>query len=151
MPTEHLTTLAIVKNASYAVVFASALQYVGINPESIGIYATLMFIDIVTGIVRTGIIKGWRSVTSKELTFGVIKKALALTSIFTVGLAGKGVGFDMSATVQGFVNVAILGETYSVLGNIYSARTRSVKVEFDAVSWAIGRIRTLLDKIISTR
>lgn len=142
--TGELTAWATLKNASYIAAFVASVRYIGFNPEALAIYTLLMLVDVATGVVRTYVISGGQAITSDALKFGVLKKVLALIALFTIGIAAQGVGFDLHKFVHGIVVVFILGEAYSILGNIHSARTGSKKVEFDAVEYALGRVGALL-------
>lgn len=141
-------TVSAFKNLSYVVAFVASLEWLGLNPQEISIFATLMVIDVFTGIARAAVVEGGRSVRSAILKRGILAKLLVLTALFSVALAGKGVGFDMTDLVQSAVSVLILGELYSILGNIYSVRSGKQKVEFDAVAFLFARVRDLLEKAL---
>lgn len=145
--TSSLGIWALIKNSTYFIAFTWSVTSLGFEPGALGIYATLMITDVITGVTKSYVLLGGQSVTSKLAKDGVLKKILALVGLFSVGLAGQGVGFNMSNFVQGAVTVFILAECYSILGNIHSARTGNVKVEFDAVAWLLGKIGELLNKV----
>lgn len=145
---ENLTIFSILKNTSYLAAFVVSLNWIGFNPQSLGIFAILMVIDVITGVVRVRRCEGEKSITSHNGKVGVMKKLLGMTALFTIGLTGKGVGFDMSAMVQASVTVLILAESYSILGNIHSYTTGKPKVEFDAISFILNSFRKLLDRYI---
>lgn len=142
------TFWAFAKNTSYVLAFIASIEWLGFDPQSLGIYAALMIIDVITGVLRAGMVDGCRSVTSANGKRGVLSKILALSGLFAVGLMGKGVGFDVAGIMQGVVTVFILAETYSILGNVYSARTGKPKLEFDAIAWLTLQIRELLLKFV---
>lgn len=148
MINEPLSTVAIIKNFSYVLAFVGSLEWLGLNPQSVTIFATLMVIDVITGVTRAAIVEGGQSVRSAILKRGILAKLLVLTALFSVALTGKGVGFDISTLVQSAVNVLILGELYSILGNIYSVRSGKHKVEFDAVAFLLARVRELIEKAL---
>lgn len=148
MAHETISLAAFFKNLSYVVVFVTSAEWLGINPEALTIFAGLMVIDVVTGTTRAYIVAGGHSVKSAVLKRGILAKLLLLASLFSVALAGKGVGFDISTLVQAAVNVLILGELYSILGNVHSVRTGNQKVEFDAVAFLLARVRELINKAL---
>lgn len=140
------TPIAALKNATYIAAFFSAAVWLGFEPQSIGIFIALMTLDVVFGTIRAGIVDGGRSIRSALLSRGIIAKLLLLGVPVTCALALKGVGYSPQLLAQGVVNVLILSEAYSVLGNIHSALTRTPKNEFDAVAYVLSLIKTLLDK-----
>lgn len=146
---EHLVTLTAIKNSTYVLVFAVTMEYLGFNPHSMGILIALMTVDVITGIVRACVQEGCHTVRSSIGVRGVLAKILLLTALFSVGIAGKGVGFEMNSIVQGAVNILIIAELYSILGNIHSARTGKKKNEFDAVAFILKQIKNLLTKYLS--
>ncbi len=141
----QLTTL---KNLSYLGVFFVTTEYLGFNPEALSVLIVLMSVDVATGVIRACAQEGCRSIKSSIGMRGVLAKILVLTGLFCVALAGKGVGFDMNGLVQGAVNIFILSELYSVLGNIHSARTGKKKNEFDAVAYMLNSVKDLLRKYV---
>jgi len=143
---DSISTMALFKNLSYVVAFVASLEWIGLNPQAMAVFSILMLVDIATGVTRAAIVSGGRSVRSAVLKKGVVAKLLILTAIFSVALAGKGIGFDMAVLAQAAVNVLILGELYSILGNVHSVRTGNKKIEFDAVAFILSRVRELLEK-----
>jgi hypothetical protein len=136
------------KNLSYIGGFFFAVEFLGFNPQSIVILALLMLTDIVTGVTRVWINEGGREIRSSALKKGLTAKALLSSGVFAIALTSKGVGFDFQSIASGGIMVLMLGECYSILGNIHSARTGEPKVEFDALAVIIKRIKRLLDKIV---
>jgi len=148
MANEPLSTIALIKNFSYVVTFIASMEWLGLNHQAVTIFSVLMLIDVVTGILRAALVHGGQSVRSSILKRGILAKLLVLTALFSVALAGKGLGFDMSSLVQAAVNVLILGELYSILGNVHSVRTGNQKVEFDAVAFLLDRVKELINKAL---
>lgn len=136
------------KNMTYVVAFVSSVEYLGFKPESLTIFTVLMLIDVFTGVMSSYMREGGRSVRSSTLKKGIASKILLLTLLFSIGLAGRGTGYDLSAFVQASVTVLILGELFSIIGNIHSSRTGQPKVEFDAVEWILRRFRIIIDNVI---
>ncbi len=148
MQPESMSTIAMIKNFSYVLAFIASVEWLGLNPLAVTIFSGLMIIDVVTGVTRAILVTGGHSVRSAVLKRGIVAKLLVLTALFSVALAGKGIGFEMGTLVQASVNVLILGELYSILGNIHSVRTGNQKVEFDAVSFLLDSVRGLLSKVM---
>lgn len=144
MTVEQITFWALVKNGSYLLAFVASVQYFGFHPEALFIYTILMLLDLATGVIRIAKVESGKAVTSTKARDGLMKKALLLVALFTIGLTGKGVGFDTSILLQASVNVLILSEAYSILGNIHSTFTGRPKDEYDAVSFILGRLRDML-------
>lgn len=146
--TESISAYSFFKNLSYVATFIASAEWLGLNHEALLVFAALMLIDIATGVIRVAVVDGGKAVLSSALKRGITSKFLVLTAIFSVAITGKGVGFEMDGLIQAAVNVLILGELYSILGNIHSARTGSKKVEFDAVAFILGKVREMLEKVV---
>lgn len=130
-----------VKNLTYI-----AAAFLGLNPLSYYILGIFMILDTFTGVVRSGVIHGWRSVTSHAASIGVLSKCTVILVPLLLALAGKGIGFDLSFIAKSALNILILAELYSILSNIQSIRVKQDVEEFDAVNYVLGWIRTLLEK-----
>lgn len=144
MTSSEVITWALIKNSTYVLAYFITIQYLGFNPETLAIYSVLMVLDVFTGVVRSAMVKGWTSVKSSLGIRGMLKKILVLTGIFSVALTAKGVGFDITMFVQSTLNVFILAEAYSILGNIHSAITKKPKSEFDAVTYLLNKVEVAL-------
>jgi hypothetical protein len=119
----------------------------GFDPQSIVILGGLMGIDLITGTMRVLMNEGGKNFRSSRWRNGIAAKFLAISGLFAIAITSKGIGFDMQQIAQGAVVVLMLGELYSILGNVHSARTGKPKVEFDAVSVLLQKVRGLLDKL----
>lgn len=124
---------------------AWALVYTGIPAEPAAILAVLMCVDFVAGISRAHALG--ESVTSHRMKVGAITKCGVLTVPLVMALTAKGLGSDFTWLVQWTVSVFILSETYSIIANIYAARTGILLPEFDAVSAVLKKVRSLIDVI----
>lgn len=144
----HLAHVAWLKNLSYIGMFFVTAEYFGFSTESTAIFVALMTIDVFTGVTRAAIVEGGSSVRSAVWTRGVLAKLLLMTALFSMAIASKGVGIDGAPFANGAINVLILSELYSILGNIHSIRTRKPKAEFDSVAWLLAHVRSLLEKTI---
>ncbi len=146
--TVTLTGIAAFKNLSYVVAFIAASQWLGFNPLALSVLGFLMVMDVMTGVTRAYYVTGGQSIRSSIFKRGIIAKMLLISALISTALAGKGVGFEVHQLAQGFVSVLILGELYSILGNIHSIRSGTVKVEFDAVAWLLEKVKEMLTKIL---
>ena len=124
---------------------AWALVYTGLPAEPAAILAVLMCVDFVAGISRAHALG--ESVTSHRMKVGAITKCGVLTVPLVMALTAKGLGSDFTWLVQWTVSVFILSETYSIIANIYAARTGILLPEFDAVSAVLKKVRSLIDVI----
>ena len=122
---------------------AWALVYTGLPAEPAAILAVLMCVDFVAGISRAHALG--ESVTSHRMKVGAITKCGVLTVPLVMALTAKGLGSDFTWLVQWTVSVFILSETYSIIANIYAARTGILLPEFDAVSAVLKKVRSLID------
>ena len=145
---QTLTPLAILKNLTYVVAFLSAISWLGFEPQSVSIFIVLMTLDVIFGTIRAGVVDGCSRIKSAVLSKGILAKMLLLGVPVTCALGLKGVGFSPDLLAQAVVNVLILSETYSVLGNIHSAMYKVPKNEFDAVQWILRFIKKLLDRAL---
>ncbi len=148
MISETATTTAVVKNAGYVILFMLSAEYLGLTPTSLVILSTLIVADVVTGILKSGTIFGWVSIKSSILQRGLIAKCLLMVAPLSLALAGKGVGISSSVLAQSVLNLLILSETYSIIGNIIAVRTGEDKVEFDAVAFVLSKVKEALKRVI---
>ena len=144
----QISTWAAIKNSSYVAAFVVSARYLNLAPESIGMLTILIVVDIITGIVKSGVLHGWRTIRSSRLAAGTLSKMLLLLIPVTLAVAGKGVAIDMTSLAQGSITVLILSQLYSVIGNIHAVQTKSEKNEFDAVSFILRSIRELLERFM---
>lgn len=143
---EPITPSVIAKNLAYI-----PAMYLGLSIENYGILATLMFLDLITGIVRSGIIHGWRSVTSRIATIGILTKMTMILIPLVIALAAKGVGMNLLVVAQMALGTMILSEAYSVLGNIQAIRIRKDIKEFDAINLLLTKVRSILEQALKAK
>lgn len=141
--TAKATIVTIAKNLTYF----SAI-FISLNPESYGILGFLMLVDTITGVIRSGIVHGWRSVTSHMLTVGVLAKCTLILVPLLIALAGHGVGLNLAFVAKSALNILILAELYSTLSNIQAIRLRKDIPEFDAVNYTLLKLRELLERTV---
>lgn len=137
-----------VKNSSYLITFMAGVAYLNIVPESVAVLSAFIIFDMITGMLKSGFLHGPTSIKSSVWERGLVAKGLVIFIPFGIALAGKGINVDLSTLAQSTINVFILSELYSIVGNIYAIKTGTEKVEFDAVAWAIGQVKDVLKKFI---
>jgi Bacteriophage holin family len=130
-------------------VWAKNLGYIlaailGVKYDALFAFGALMIMDVVTGVIASASVNGWRSVTSRRLAFGVLSKLCLLLIPLAVALAALIVGQDMSFLVTSAISILAVSEAYSITGNVYTIKTGKRVPEFDAVSIILSRIREVL-------
>lgn len=124
---------------------AWALMYTGLPAEPAAILAVLMCVDFIAGVSRAHVLG--EPVTSHRMKVGAVTKCGVMTVPLVMALTAKGLGADFNWLVSWTVSVFILSETYSIIANIYAARTGVILPEFDAVSAVLKKVRSLIDVI----
>ena len=137
-----LTTWAVIKNVLYVPAF-----FLGMSMHSFSILFVFIMLDMMTGIWRVYVIQGGEAIKSRHAINGLVSKMLFIVIPLIIAYTGKGMGVDLTALATGCLGLLIASTGYSVIGNIYTIRTGSVVVEFDAVRFILVRIRDLLDKL----
>jgi len=139
----EITLAAILKHFGYVLA-----AFVSIGPESYSVLALMMVLDTITGVLRVGVIHGWKHITSHEATMGIIKKGTAISVPLLIAIAGHGVGLELVEVAKWTLRVLILSELYSIISNMQSIRLGRDVAEFDAVSFILSKIRDYLEKTI---
>lgn len=122
------------------------LTDIGVNVKFLGVFLLLWTVDIISGVLKSIIVKDAKNPTSRTgvqrvaskfvmLMFPVV--AAAIYSIFTD---------DAIKMLNWGLMILALHEGYSALGNFYSIRTGKNLTEFDAVSYSI---KTMADWVRS--
>ena len=115
------------------------LTYAGINKEVFAIFAVLVVIDFITGIGKAYILK--QSITSNKAKYGVLSKFSLIFLPVVMALAAKGVGANATTFFTWGMNLLIMSELYSIIGNIYSIRNGKELPEWDVVALLGRKIR----------
>jgi phage-related holin len=118
------------------------LLFAGLNSEAFYILSVLLIIDFMTGIWKAHALE--QNVTSNKMKYGVISKLSLLIIPIAIGLGVRALGQSASQLLLISINILILSEMYSIIGNIYSARTGQELPEFDALSMIAKSIRKRL-------
>ena len=141
---DTITVMKIVGNCVMAWA-AWVITYTGLPVEPATILAVLMAVDFAVGIGRARAIG--EHVTSQKMKTGAISKCGVMLVPLVLALAAKGVGADLQWIVSWVVSLFILSETYSILANIYTIRTKQEIPEWDAMSVVLRKVRSLLERM----
>ncbi len=145
------SAIIAIKNSSYVLAFIAGATYLGLSHESIVVLSILILLDIITGVAKAGVVKGWRTITSSRLAAGVLAKSLLVLVPIILAMGGKGIGVDLTIMAQGALTVLILSELYSVIGNIHAVQSKKEKNEFDAMSIVVFWVREVLENTLKTK
>jgi len=140
---EAYTTWMIIYNTLLAG-FAMFLTYLGLNKEAFTLFAALLFIDYLTGVGKAGVLG--QSITSNKMKYGIASKMVLLFIPIVLAIGAKIIKHDAEDILFVGINILVLSEVYSIIGNIYSMRTKEELPEIDAVA-AIGKF--IRDKLIA--
>lgn len=138
---ETTTAIKIVWNF-FIVLFSGVLSYLEISQEPFTLFAILLIIDYLTGVMKAKVLG--ISITSNKMKYGVISKLSLLLIPITIAIGAKAVGADSHHILLAGMYILIFSEVYSIIGNIYSIRTKEELPEYDAVSVIGKKIRTFL-------
>jgi phage-related holin len=123
------------------------LNYLGIKHETWWILTVLMIIDTLTGIIyrlRIGV-----KPNSNSFKQGVTNKFIGLILVPTIALTLKPFDMDISLTVNVVLNMLILGEGFSIIGNLEAAVNKKKKVEYDALTAILSFIKSKIGDAFS--
>lgn len=142
---QETTTITVsMKHFGYILAFL-----LGLDIHSYAILAVFMAIDLILGTARSGVVHGWRSVKSYKFIAGITSKLLVLCVPLLLVWAGKGAGLDLLFLAQGALAMLVLGEAYSILGNINSIRLGKDIAEFDVISSILYSVQKVLEKLLT--
>jgi phage-related holin len=127
--------------------------YLQIDKDLALILVCLILTDMVVGVVKSVSLSG----LSFSIDFfwkGLLKKAMLLIIIITLGLVGKALGFeDFKLLVQVVIKIMIINEALSVINGIRSVYDKKIYKNNDIISLLISKIQNyfngLLDKLLS--
>ncbi len=128
----------------FTVCLGSIMSYLGINGEAFFLFALLLLIDYVTGVLKAKTM-GYK-ITSNRMKYGIISKMSLLLVPLILAIGAKALEADFRFVLMVGINILVLSEVYSIIGNIYSIRTKDELPEYDAVAMIGKRIRRVLMK-----
>jgi len=146
MITESIATSFYVKTIFnfFTICLGGALTYLGLSGESFLLFSILLFIDYITGIAKAYRIG--QTITSNRMKYGMLSKLSLLIIPLVLAIGAKAVGADFTTVLMVGINILVLSEVYSIIGNIYSIRTKDELPEYDVVAMIGKRIRNVLLK-----
>lgn len=140
---ETTTFIKIIWN-SFVILFSGILAYLEISQEPFTLFALLLIIDYITGLAKAKTLG--HSITSNKMKYGLISKLSLIIVPLVVAMGAKALGADSHYVLTSGMYILILSEVYSIIGNVYSARTREEFPEYDALAMIGKQIRNLLIK-----
>ena len=140
---ETTTFIKIIWN-SFVVLFSGILAYLEISQEPFTLFALLLIIDYITGLAKAKTLG--HSITSNKMKYGLISKLSLIIVPLVVAMGAKALGADSHYVLTSGMYILILSEVYSIIGNIYSARTKEEFPEYDALAMIGKQIRNILIK-----
>lgn len=120
----------------------------GINETSVVVLTVFIFLDVVTGIISAIRIGGWHKLSSRTMSFGIVFKMLLLLIPFLLVWTGEGIGVDMMKLAVWSMNLLIISEALSILGNIQEIKSGVETKEIDAVNLMFKKIRSIFLQIL---
>ncbi len=130
--------------ATVAGAISWVLTYSGLDQEAFAIFGALIAVDFVTGISKARALG--QSITSNRARYGILSKASLLILPLVIALGAKGIGQDAGPLFAWMINLLIVSEVYSILGNIYAVRTRKELPEWDVISLMGQKIRDMFER-----
>ena len=128
----------------FTVYLGGTLAYLGLSEESLFLFSILLVIDYATGVVKARMLG--HCITSNKMKYGITSKLSLLLIPIVLAVGAKAVGADFGMALSVGLNILVLSEIYSIIGNIYSIRTKEELPEYDVVSMLGKRIRNILMK-----
>ena len=138
---ETTTFIKIIWN-SFVVLFSGILAYLEISQEPFTLFALLLIIDYITGLAKAKTLG--HSITSNKMKYGLISKLSLIIVPLVVAMGAKALGADSHYVLTSGMYILILSEVYSIIGNIYSTRTKQEFPEYDALATIGKYIRNFL-------
>lgn len=138
------TTMKIIFNF-FTFCLGGLMAYLGINGEAFFMLAILLMIDYITGIMKARTLG--HCITSNKMKYGVISKMSLLFIPIILAIGAKAVGADFKSILTVGINILVISEIYSVIGNVYSIRTKNELPEYDAVAMIGHKLRSILIKL----
>ena len=138
---EATTTIKIIWN-TLVLIFSSLLAYLEISQEPFTLFAILLMLDYITGLMKAKTLN--ISITSNKMKYGILSKLSLLIIPIVIAIGAKAVGADSHYVLLSGMYILIMSEVYSIIGNIYSTRTKEELPEYDAVAMIGKKIRDFL-------
>ena len=138
--TTTLTAKILFNTGAFAI--ASVLSYLSINSEVFFLFSLLLLIDYITGVLKARCLE--QAITSNKMKYGIISKMSLIFVPIVLAIGAKALDTDFSEVLLVGINILVISEVYSVIGNIYSMRTKLELPEYDAIAIIGKKIRNFL-------
>lgn len=112
--------------------------------QSVAILSVFLVLDVITGIISSVRVYGTGKLNSKTFSFGILFKFLILFIPIIVVWTGKGIGLDLLMFAVWAINMLIVSEALSIIGNISTIKTGEPVKEIDAVNIILGKFKKIL-------
>jgi len=119
------------------------MVYLGIDSEVFTIFGFLILIDFVTGVYKAKTIG--EHISSHRAKYGIISKLSLVFVPLVLALGAKALGQDSKNLLFVGLNLLVISEVYSIIGNIYTIRTTKELPEWDVIALIGKRIRNMFD------
>lgn len=139
---QEVSVMAKVWFNSCTVVLSAILVYLGLDSEVFSLFALLLLLDYISGIAKAKVLGV--AITSNRMKYGLISKISLIIMPITLAIGAKAAGADFTHVLAVSMNILIVSEVYSVIGNVYAIRTREELPEYDVVASLGKKIRTVL-------
>jgi toxin secretion/phage lysis holin len=99
----------------------------------------LVLIDYVTGILKARSLK--QSITSHKMKYGILSKMSLIVLPIALALAAKISDENTTVFFNWMINLLVVSEAYSIVGNVYAIRTAKELPEWDVIALLGRKIR----------
>ena len=138
---EAFVSLKLLYNL-FIVLVASMLSFLGLNAETFALFSVLLLLDFITGVGKAKALG--HNITSDKMKYGIISKMSLVVIPLVLGITAKAMHMQSENILFIGMNILILSEAYSIIGNVYAIRTKDELPEYDALSLLGRKIRTML-------
>ena len=123
--------------------------FLNIDTDIVKILTILMFIDTISGIIKSFIIS--ENFSFKLLFFGLCSKILVLLIPMTLALVGKGISktYDFTPILDCVLRILVVSEGLSIITNFYVIKTKKTIKNFDIISMLLSTLRRGMLAIIN--
>lgn len=120
--------------------------FLNIPIDAVKILVAMLLLDTILGLIKS--IKLKHKLTFKKLLWGMVSKMALLLFPMVLALMGKGLNYDLTSFPLIIMDLLIVSEGFSVIGNIQSIRTGEEVESMDIVSIIIRATREGLKKVM---
>jgi hypothetical protein len=121
--------------------------YLGIEVEAFAILLLFMCFDSILGAINSVRLGG--KFRFQKMLWGFTLKLCFLIVPLVIALLGKSVGYNFHSVVNVTISILTVAESYSIIGNIYSAKNKVKVDKLDAISVLLLSLRKVIKKILS--